>query len=120
MERRIHPRIEMTCPFLYSTDIYPRPKVASTLDLSMGGARIETQYLLIGGERLEIWIGIRSKVIRCRGHVVHTEWPAGNRLNAGVQFEEISEEDSVYLGEYISSFMGQRGQISPLGRYSKA
>ncbi len=70
MERRIHSRIEVTCPVLYSPDIYPRPKAASTLDLSMEGVRIETLYLLIEGERLEISIAINSKVIKSRGHVV--------------------------------------------------
>ena len=112
MERRIHPRIEVACPVLYFPDIYPRPTVASTLNLSMGGARIETPYLLIEGERLEITIAIGSKAIKCRGHVVYTESPARDRLKAGVQFEEISKEDGLYLGEYISSIMGQRGRTS--------
>ncbi len=112
MERRIHPRIEVTCPVLYFPDIYPRPKTALTLDLSVGGTRIETLYLLIEGERLEISIAISSKVIKSRGHVVHTEWQVGGRLKAGVQFEKISKEDGLYLGEYISSNMGQKGRTS--------
>ena len=112
MEKRIHPRIEVTCPFLYSTDIYPRPKVASTLDLSMGGARIETLYFLIEGERFEISIAINSKVIKSRGHVVHAEWPVGERRKAGIQFQEISKKDGLYLGEYISFIRDQKAQMS--------
>ncbi len=110
MERRIHPRVEVTYPVFYRPDILTRPKVASTLDLSVGGARVETLYLLIEGDRLEISIAINSKVIKSRGHVVHTEWPVGKRLKAGVQFEEISKEDGLYLSEYISSVADRRDQ----------
>ena len=113
MERRSHPRIEVTHPVLYSSDSLPRPKVASTLDLSMGGARIETRYDLIEGERLGISIAIDSKVIKCRGHVVHAECPIGDRLKAGVQFEELLKEDGLYLGEYISFVIDQRDHTSP-------
>ena len=111
MEKRNYPRVEVTHPVLYFPDILPRPKVASTLDLSMGGTKIETPYLLIEGERLEISIAIRKKVIKCRGHVVHTHWPVvRDRLKAGVQFEEISKEDGLYLSEYISSVADRRDQ----------
>ncbi len=112
MERRRHPRLAVSHPVLYSTDIVPRPKPASTLNLSMGGAAIETSYSLQRGERLEISIGIRSKVIKCRSRVVYTLRGDGDRLMAGVKFEEISEEDSLYLKEYISSVMDRRDQTS--------
>ena len=113
MERRNYPRVKVTHPVLYLPDIYPSPKAAWTLDLSMGGTRIETPHLLVQGERLEISIVIRSKVIKCRGHVVYTELPTKDRRKAGIRFEEISEEDSVYLGEYISFVMNQEDQMFP-------
>ena len=34
-ERRSYPRVEVSHPVLYFTDIYPRPKAASTVDLSI-------------------------------------------------------------------------------------
>ncbi len=107
MERRYHPRVKVSLPALYFSCILPWPKVASTLDLSMGGTKIETPYLLIDGERLEISIGISSKVIKCTGRVVHTQKPVGERLKAGIQFQETSKEDGLYLGEYISSVIDQ-------------
>ena len=111
MERRNHSRVEVSHPVLYSSDSLPEPKVALTLDLSMGGAGIETAYDLTEGEILGISIAIDSKIIKCRGHVVHTQCPIGDRLNARVQFEEISKEDGLYLGEYISFVIDQRDQI---------
>ncbi len=74
-------------PVLYSSDSLPSPKVASTLDLDMEGARIETSYDLIEGERLGISIGIDSKVIKCRGHAVHTQGSKGDGPKAGLNWK---------------------------------
>lgn len=110
-ERRIHPRLRVTHPALYFSHIYPRPRVASTVDLSMGGARIETPYSLIFGEHLDISIAIRPQVIQCRGKVVHVRTsqgdysPMGLRFEAGIRFEGMSEHDRLYLSDYLSGMM---------------
>jgi c-di-GMP-binding flagellar brake protein YcgR len=109
-ERRNHPRVKVSHPVLYFTDSYPRPKVGQTVDLSLGGARIETTHGLISGERLEISIAIRPQVIKCRGQVVHILWPGGEKLKAGIRFEELSKQDRLYLGEYISYLIEQRNK----------
>jgi hypothetical protein len=71
---------------------------------------METSYSLQKGGGIEITIAIHSRVIRCRGHVVYTELGIGEKLKAGVQFEEISKEDGLYLSEYISSVADRRDQ----------
>jgi hypothetical protein len=109
-ERRIHERIEASHSVLYVRQGYPAPKVASTLDLSLGGARIETPYSLTKGEKLEISIAIRPQVITFRGQVVHIEWPDGERLEAGVRFEEFSKMDSLYLDYHISTIMERQNR----------
>ena len=111
MERRSHPRVKISRPALYFTDIYARPTVATTVDLSVGGTRIHTPYSLVSGESLQISIAIRPQVIRCVGKVVHIlEIPdgrvhAGARHEAGIRFEDMSMQDRLYLGEYLSSLM---------------
>ena len=115
MERRKHPRVKVAHPVLYSSDILSRPRHATTIDLGMGGAGIETSYGLEKGEGIEISIAIHSRVIRCTGHVVYTESRTGDRLKAGVQFKEISKDDGLYLGQYISSVMAQREQTNQDG-----
>ena len=105
MERRAHPRVEVSKSVLYVSDIYPRPKVASTVDLSLGGTRIKTLYSLNSGEGIEISIAIHPEVIKCRGKVVYAQQVADNRLEAGVRFEEMSRQDRLYLGGYISHVM---------------
>ncbi|NIM99518.1 MAG: hypothetical protein GTO24_16035 [candidate division Zixibacteria bacterium] len=107
-ERRNHPRVKVSHFVLYFTDSYPRPKVSSTVDLSLGGVRIETPYGLISGERLEISIAIRPQVIKCKGQVVHVLWSGSERLKAGIRCEELSKQSGLYLGEYISSIIEQQ------------
>lgn len=102
MERRNYPRLSVSHPVLYFTDIYPRPNVASTLDLSLGGTRIKIPYSLMAGERLEIAIAIRPHAIRCRGKTIHVLWLEKGKMEAGIQFEELSGQDKLYLSQYLS------------------
>jgi len=107
-ERRSHPRVKASHAVLYFTDIYPRPKAATTVNLSLGGARIETPYGLNPGERLEIAIAIHPQAIKCRAKVVHIQSPNGEGLKAGVRFEELSEDDRLYLRQYLLNLMEQQ------------
>jgi hypothetical protein len=108
MERRSHPRVGVSHPVLYFTDIYPRPKAGSTLDLSLGGVRIDTPHDLITGERLEMSIAIRPQSIKCRGKAMYVLRPQTGSTTAGIRFEELSEHDKIYLRQYISYVMEQR------------
>jgi hypothetical protein len=108
LERRIHPRIEVSHAALYSKDIYPKLTLASILDLSMGGTKIESLYSMRRGERLEITIGIQSRAIRCRGKVVHVSLPENGKVKAGIEFEELPDHHRLYLRQYISYAMEQR------------
>lgn len=108
-ERRRHPRAKVSHRVLYSSDIYPISRIVSTIDLSLGGTRIDTTpFGLTPGEDLEISILIGSKVIECKGEVVHILRLAGERLQAGIAFKEMSEQDESYLGEHISYLVEQR------------
>jgi hypothetical protein len=111
-ERRSQPRVEVSHPVLYFTDTYPRPQAGSTIDLSLGGTRIETLYGLISGDKLEISIATHPQVIKCRGEVVDTQWLDGERLKARVRFEDLSKQDGLYLREYIGYLIEQRDRIS--------
>ncbi|NIS70353.1 MAG: hypothetical protein GTO12_15845 [Proteobacteria bacterium] len=110
-ERRSYPRVQASRTVMYSGDFDIRSRVSRTVDLALEGARIETTpFSLVPGEDLEISIVIRPQVIRCRGKVIHILRLPGDRLQAGVQFQEMAKRDRILLGEYISSFMEQRNK----------
>lgn len=108
MERRNYPRVKVSHPVIYLPDVYPRPKIAKTVDMSMGGTKIETLYSLAENEGLEITICTDSEVIKCRGKVVHIMGPENGKMKAGIEFEELSKGDRIYLGQYLSYVMEQQ------------
>jgi hypothetical protein len=108
LERRVHPRVELAGTALYRKDIYPKLTLASILDLSLGGTKIETLYSLTKDDGLEITIGIQSRAIRCRGKVIHVSLPENGKVKAGIQFEELPDHHRLYLRQYISYAMEQR------------
>jgi c-di-GMP-binding flagellar brake protein YcgR len=108
MDRRAYPRVEVSHPVLYISDTYPRPKAASTIDLSLGGTRIETTYPLMSGEGLDISVALHPQVIKCKGKVVHTVQETNDKLEAGVQFEALSPHDRLYLKQYLFHVMEKR------------
>jgi len=107
MERRKYPRVKVSRPVLYSTDIYPRPNVASTINLSQGGTKIKIPYSLITGERLAISIVIHPHAIKCRGKAVYVLTAENGKMEAGIQFEELSAHDRLCLRQYLSHVMEQ-------------
>jgi c-di-GMP-binding flagellar brake protein YcgR len=110
MERRNYPRSGVSHFVLYFSDIYPRPRVASTLDLSLGGTGIKTSYGygLVRGERLEISIAIPPQAITCRGKAIYVVGPEDGRMKAGIEFEELSTHDKLHLKQYLSHATEQR------------
>ncbi len=114
IERRTHPRVKVSHPVLYFSDLYPKSRVSETIDISLGGTRMETTpFTLVFGEDLDLSIAIHPQVIRCRGKVVRVMQVAdesatvGIRFEAGLRFEGISKDDRSYLGDYISHVMKQ-------------
>jgi hypothetical protein len=108
MERRNHGRVKVSHSALYFTNVYPRPTVATAVDLSLGGTRIESPHSLISGEGLEMYIAIHPQVIKCSGEVVHVSDLMDGRPKAGVRFDNLSKQDRLYLGEYISHITEHR------------
>jgi len=104
-ERRSYPRIRVSGSVLYSKDVYPRLTLGSTLDLSVGGTKIESLYGLRGGDRLNLTIGIDPQAIKCRGKVMHAFERENGKIEAGIQFEELSEYDRLYLKQYLTHVM---------------
>jgi len=107
-EKRSYPRVEISHPVFYFADVWSNPKLGWTIDLSMGGARIDTPYSLTKGEQLEISIVIDPQVIKSKGEVVHVVGSNDENLRARIRFAEISNEDRFCLREYLSSVMEQR------------
>ena len=108
MERRAHHRVEVSHPVLYISQVYPLANVASTLDISLGGTKIESLQSLKMDEALEMTISIRPRVLKCRGRVVSVHRDKKGKTEAVIQFEDLREDDRLYLKHYLSQIIGQK------------
>lgn len=107
-ERRGYFRIQTILPATCRKDSHSRPDEGITTNLSLEGVAIETCHPLTQGELVEISIALDSKLILCSTKVIYVERPRGKRYRAGLQFQEISEEDRRLLGEYLGRLMKRR------------
>ncbi len=112
MERRVYPRVQISHTVLYHLEFYPKPIIASTLDLSLGGTKIESLYSLSAEEGLGISITIQPQIIRSEGKVVHVLERDDGKFEAGIQFREMSQYDREYLRQHLFQVMEQQAVAS--------
>jgi hypothetical protein len=101
-DRRVYTRIRTALPVMCRKDSGSIPYEGSTMDLSIGGAAIETWYPLTEGELLEFSMAFGSKPISYSAQVVYVKRLNGKRFRAGLQFREMSEGKRRLLKRYLS------------------
>ncbi len=102
-EKRAYPRIQSSHPVLYQKDLYPKETLAYTVNIGTDGVKIISLYSLTKGEGLDITVSFPadSRFIKCRGKVKYVLGPVKGRIVAGIQFEELSERDKLYLWQSL-------------------
>jgi hypothetical protein len=67
--------------------------IGRTLDVSEGGAKIETHRKLERGLQLELEIAVEDQIISARGEVVYSAELADGLFGTGIRFTTIAKED---------------------------
>ena len=96
-EKRASPRIRS----LNLTSYVPRKgeqqeyiiSIGRTLDVSEGGAKIETHRQLDKGLQLELEIAVEDQIISARGEVLYSRELGDGLFGTGISFTSIAEED---------------------------
>lgn len=104
-ERRKHPRLKA----MNSVELHPEGQAAPiwgrAIDLSLGGCFIEMPIPLKQGMKLKVGIWIRETKLWAVGKIVNSRPGFG----VGIQFTEISEEDSARLKQFLQSITSLPG-----------
>ncbi len=66
---------------------------AKTAVMGLGGCSFVTDTPLSPGERVDIYIAVSGKVVIALGRVVWAAQRPDGRLEVGIEFQEITEED---------------------------
>ncbi|NIQ38955.1 MAG: hypothetical protein GTN81_10250 [Proteobacteria bacterium] len=74
-----------------------------TLDLGLGGMKIETYKRLPENERVEIKLVLGRDSIGPTGRIVYTQFPPEQQPISGVHFCDISKRDQSVLQYYLSN-----------------
>ena len=96
-EKRASPRIRS----LNLTSYVPKKdeqqeyiiSIGRTLDVSEGGAKIETHRKLDRGVELELQIAVEDRIISARGEVLYSRDLGRGLFGTGIRFTSIDEED---------------------------
>ena len=67
--------------------------IGRTLDVSEGGAKIETHRKLDRGLQLELEIAVEDQIISAKGEVLYSTELADGLFGTGIRFTAIAEED---------------------------
>ena len=71
--------------------------IGRTLDVSEGGAKIETHRKLDRGLQLELEIAVEDQIISARGEVLYSTELADGLFGTGIRFTAIAKEDQRLL-----------------------
>ncbi|MBW2058471.1 MAG: PilZ domain-containing protein [Deltaproteobacteria bacterium] len=99
-ERRKHRRFSASHHVSFSYN--GRTRTSNTVDLSLGGVRIETVFPVKVGEVIQVSIVIGGNTISPVGRVVHGRERLDLRYDAGFYFEALGQEERDYLLSYLA------------------
>ena len=116
-QRRIHPRYPIQKIASYHYD--GRQFLTRTLDLGLGGMKIDTPDCLPRDEYLNFKLLLGPNSIWLKGRIAYSGVHSGNRSLSGVQFVELSSEAYVSLQKCLAfqeEWPKSRGMRSVDGR----
>lgn len=100
-EKRRHPRFQVHCPISFIC--FGKLKIAETADLSLGGMKIRSRYMLLTGETYDFTVVIDGRAISPRGKIVYLETRPEFTYGAGVSFVHMPEGHQNRLSGFLSA-----------------
>jgi hypothetical protein len=106
--RRASIRLKMIYPALYTRyDSQGRAydqKMSRSMDVSLGGVKLESSYPVDSGEVLDISMALRENLINFKGKVVYVTGSEDQGFELGISIEDIADQDKIALTRFIYYF----------------
>jgi c-di-GMP-binding flagellar brake protein YcgR len=100
-EKRRYPRFQINCPISFIC--FDKLRIGETADISIGGMKIQSRYLLFAGETYDFTVVMNGRAISPKGKVVYLENQPEYSYGAGVSFVNISEDHQSQLTSFLSA-----------------
>ncbi len=111
-EKRKFPRFPITGRVICSR--YGRQMTMQTLNISLGGLKLEANFDLRVGETMDFAILINGTRIQCRGRILAIE-EFGNKVQARLRFTRTSNSEHRKLSDYLHTLYWGRFQKWVIG-----
>ncbi len=110
LEARNHQRFtaRRICSYLHRGKRF----LTMTVNIGLGGMKIETGHYLQKDDLLDIQIILDDKSIWVKGRAVYSHLLSGKQILSGIQFVDVSEQDLSALREQISALPKPRDMLS--------
>ena len=105
-EKRKFPRFPLTKPVICFR--YGRQMTMRTLNISLGGLKLEANFDLGVGESMNLAILTNGTRIPCKGKILAIE-DFKNKVHARLRFAHISDMDFRKLSNYLNSLSRRKG-----------
>ncbi|MCK5552802.1 MAG: PilZ domain-containing protein [Deltaproteobacteria bacterium] len=115
-DRRDSIRLKMDYPVLYTRfDNQGREcdqKISRSMDVSLGGVRLQSSFLVDSGEALDITMALGENLVTFKGKVAYVSGSEDQGFELGISIEDIEDQDKISLTRFIYYFRGssQRGE----------
>ncbi len=109
-ERRRHKRFELSLATAYQWGM--TKGTFRTVDLSLGGVKIQADIPIPVDERLDLIILIENEAVKPMGRVVRSDPSSNQKYDVGICFETISHQCLIRLDRFLHGIAqkGERGK----------
>ena len=101
LQKRRYPRLQVNCPVSFVS--FNKLRIAETLDLSLGGMKIQSPDVLLTGETYDFTLIVAGCPISPRGKVVRVESRAELAYGANVSFLHLPDDHQNQLNGFLSA-----------------
>ncbi|MFQ6078522.1 MAG: PilZ domain-containing protein [Thermodesulfobacteriota bacterium] len=98
-ERRRHKRFDLSLALFYQWGM--TKGTLRTVDLSLGGVRIQTNTPIPVDERLDLIILIKNEAVKPMGRVVRSDPSSNRKYDVGICFETIAHQCLIRLDRFL-------------------
>jgi hypothetical protein len=109
-ERRRHKRFELSLALAYQWGM--TKGTLRTVDVSLGGIKIQTDTPIPVDERLDLIILIENEAVKPMGRVVRSDPSSNRKYDVGICFETISHQCLIRLDSFLhgTPLKGEQGK----------
>lgn len=100
-EKRKYPRSQVNCPVSFIC--FNKLRIAETADLSLGGMKIQSRYMLFMGKTYDFTVVMNGRAISPKGKIVYIENQPEFIYGAGISFVQLSEDHQNQLNGFLSA-----------------